>query len=224
MKVGLIGGTGGMGEGFALRWSSRHEILIGSRDAQKAKEAANSYSRTAQNFYGDKMLGSIVGDENVEIASISDVLMLSIHYEHIEDTCNQISKRLRKDCIIISPIVPMKKTEVGFVYIPVEQGRKSAAEVVASSLGSGFRIVASFHTISEARLKNLHEGLNSDTFVCGDDRDALSIVKHLVSEIAGLHHIYLGPLSIAYQAEILTPMLLNSATRNKIKNPAIKIV
>ena len=224
MKVGLIGGTGGMGEGFALRWSSKHEIFVGSRDGERAKEAANSYSKTARNFYGDKMSGGIVGDENVEIASICDVIMLSIHSDHIEDTCKQISKHLRNDCLVISPIVPMKKTENGFVYIPLEQGKKSAAEAVATSLGSRFRVVASFHTISEARLKNLQQGLNSDTFVCGDDKEALLTVQQLVSEIAGLHYIYLGPLSIAYQAEVLTPMLLNSAYRNKIKNPAIKIV
>jgi NADPH-dependent F420 reductase len=224
MKVGLIGGTGGMGEGFALRWSAKHEILVGSRDAQKAKDSARNYLKTAQNFYGDKMSGSIAGDENLEIAKISDVLLLSIHYEHIEETCKQLSKHLRDGCIVISPIVPMNKTESGFVYIPIEHAKSSAAEAVARSLGTRFRTVASFHTISEARLKNLYEGLDSDTFVCGDDHDALITIKNLISEIAGLRHIYLGPLSISYQAEILTPMLLNSAHRNKIKNPGIKIV
>ncbi len=213
-----------MGEGFALRWSSKHDILVGSRNGQKAKEAADNYSKTARSFYGDKMNGSVNGGENLEIARMSDVLMLSIQYEHIEDTCKQISRILKDDCIVISPIVPMKKTEIGFVYIPIEQVKSSAAEAVAGGLGNRFRIVSSFHTISEARLKNLNERLDSDTFVCGDDKDALMTVNNLISEIAGLRHIYLGPLSIAYQAEILTPMLLNSAHRNKIKNPAIRIV
>ena len=224
MKVGLIGGTGGMGEGFALRWSPKHDILVGSRDVEKAKDAAASYLRTARNYYGDKVSGSIIGDDNLAIARKSDVLLLSIHYEHIENTCEQISKHLSDHCIVISPIVPMKKTESGFVYTPMEDAKRSAAEAVAAHLGGRFKIVASFHTISEARLKNLHEGLDSDTFVCGDDKDALATVNNLISEISGLRHIYLGPLSIAYQAEMLTPMLLNSAHRNKIKNPGIRIV
>ena len=223
MKVGLIGGTGGMGEGFALRWSSKHDILVGSRDVQKAKDAANNYLRTAQNFYGDQMNGNIIGDDNLAIARKSDILLLSIHYENIEDTCKQLSNYLSDDCTVISPIVPMKRTQSGFVYTPIEDAKRSAAETVAAHLES-FRIVASFHTISEARLKNLHESLDSDTFVCGDDKDALVTVNNLISEIPGLRHIYLGPLSIAYQAEILTPMLLNSAHRNKIKNPGIRIV
>jgi len=40
MKIGIIGGTGGMGKGFAIRWCSNHDILIGSRDATRAEDAA----------------------------------------------------------------------------------------------------------------------------------------------------------------------------------------
>ena len=64
MKVGLIGGTGGMGEGFALRWSSRHDVIIGSREVQKAKDAAETYTKVAKESYGNHMTGSITGDEN----------------------------------------------------------------------------------------------------------------------------------------------------------------
>jgi NADPH-dependent F420 reductase len=224
MKLGLIGGTGGMGEGFALRWSSRHDVIIGSREVQKAKDAAETYTKVAKESYGNRMTGSITGDENLAVTKSSDILLLSIHYEHIADMCSQLSKQLRDDCIVITPIVPMEKTGAGFVYIPLEQAKKPAAEIVADNLPPRSRIVSAFHTISEARLKNITESLDSDTFVCGDDRNIISNVNSLISEIAGLRPIYLGPLSISYQAEILTPMLLNSAHRNKIKNPGIRIV
>jgi NADPH-dependent F420 reductase len=224
MKVGLIGGTGGMGEGFALRWSSRHDVIIGSREVQKAKDAAEIYTKVAKESYGNRMTGSITGDENLAVTKSSDILLLSIHYEHIADMCSQLSKQLRDDCVVITPIVPMEKTGAGFVYIPLEQAKKPAAEIVADNLPPRSRIVSAFHTISEARLKNITESLDSDTFVCGDDRNIVSTVNSLISEIAGLRPIYLGPLSISYQAEILTPMLLNSAHRNKIKNPGIRIV
>jgi NADPH-dependent F420 reductase len=224
MKLGVIGGTGGMGEGFALRWSSRHDVIIGSREVQKAKDAAETYTKVAKESYGNRMTGSITGDENLAVTKSSDILLLSIHYEHIADMCSQLSKQLRDDCIVITPIVPMEKTGAGFVYIPLEQAKKPAAEIVADNLPPRSRIVSAFHTISEARLKNITESLDSDTFVCGDDRNIISTVNSLISEIAGLRSIYLGPLSISYQAEILTPMLLNSAHRNKIKNPGIRIV
>jgi predicted dinucleotide-binding enzyme len=66
--------------------------------------------------------------------------------------------------------------------------------------------------------------LDADTFVCGDDLDTVSELNNLIAEINGLRPIYLGPLSLAYQAEILTPILLNAAKRNKIKNPGLKVV
>jgi len=213
-----------MGEGFALRWSSRHDVIIGSREVQKAKDAAETYTKVAKESYGNRMTGSITGDENLAVTKSSDILLLSIHYEHIADMCSQLSKQLRDDCIVITPIVPMEKTGAGFVYIPLEHAKKPAAEIVADNLPPSSRIVSAFHTISEARLKNITESLDSDTFVCGDDRNIVSTVNSLISEIAGLRPIYLGPLSISYQAEILTPMLLNSAHRNKIKNPGIRIV
>ena len=48
MKIGIIGGTGGMGKGFALRWCKKHEIIIGSRDAERAATAANEYSSRSE--------------------------------------------------------------------------------------------------------------------------------------------------------------------------------
>jgi len=48
MKIGIIGGTGGMGKGFAIRWCKKHEILIGSRDAERAATAANEYLSLAK--------------------------------------------------------------------------------------------------------------------------------------------------------------------------------
>ena len=37
MKVGIIGGTGGMGKGFAIRWCKDHQVVIGSRDSVSKK-------------------------------------------------------------------------------------------------------------------------------------------------------------------------------------------
>ena len=36
MKIGIVGGTGDIGEGMALRLSSIFEVIIGSRDVDKA--------------------------------------------------------------------------------------------------------------------------------------------------------------------------------------------
>lgn len=223
MKIGIAGGTGGMGEGFALRWCQKHDVVVGSRDAQKAREAAENYMRTAKETY-DSIAGSISGSDNISFGNDIDVLILSIPYEFIDDTCGKLTGKLRDDCIVVSPIVPMARTEAGFVYIPLEQGKEQAAEMVANKLPPRPRVVSAFHTISESKLKNVHQSLDADTFICGDDQNAISKLKVLIDEISGLRPVYLGPLALAYQAEILTPMCLNAAKRNKLKNPGVKLV
>ena len=39
-------------------------------------------------------------------------------------TCGSSLGKLRDDCIVVSPIVPMARTEAGFVYIPLEEEDK----------------------------------------------------------------------------------------------------
>ncbi|HEX5904519.1 MAG TPA: NADPH-dependent F420 reductase [Candidatus Nitrosocosmicus sp.] len=224
MKIGIVGGTGGMGEGFALRWCANHQIVIGSRDKNKASEVANNYMKIAQEFYKDKMNGNISGDNNFDLAKDLDILILSIPYESINDTCAKLSQVVNDNCIIVSPIVPMKWEEKGFTYIPFEEGKKTAAELVADNFKTRSRIVSAFHTISEVKLKKLELNLDADTYICGDDVATIQKIKDLVSEIQGLRPIYLGQLSMTYQAEVLTPMLLNGAKKNKLKNPGLKLV
>jgi 8-hydroxy-5-deazaflavin:NADPH oxidoreductase len=118
----------------------------------------------------------------------------------------------------------MARTEAGFVYIPLEQDKEQAAEMVAHKLPPRSRVVSAFHTVSESKLKNLHQSLDADTFICGDDQNAIAKLTGLIDEISGLRPVYLGPLALTYQAEILTPMCLNAAKRNKMKNPGIKLV
>lgn len=223
MRIGIVGGTGGMGEGFALRWCKKHDVVVGSRDAQKAREAADNYTKAAKEAYGS-VAGSITGDDNIALGKDVDILILSIPYEFIDDTCGKLAGKIRDDCIVVSPIVPMTRTDAGFVYIPLEQGKRQAVEMVAEKLPPRPRIVSAFHTISEVKLKNVGQGLDADTFICGDDPVAVAKLTELVSEIAGLRPVYLGPLALTYQAEILTPMLLNAAKRNKLKHPGVKLI
>jgi len=224
MKIGIIGGTGGMGEGFALRWSFNHDILIGSRDKQKAEKAAEDTTINIKSIYADKVKGTISGNDNISIARDSDVLILSIPYDNIHGTCKDISNAISENCIVISPIVPMGRNDNGFYYIPIEEGKKSAGALVAENLPGCNKVVSAFHTISEIKLRDLKNPMNIDTFVCTDNKESLSTVNGLISEIEGLRSIYLGSLSLSYQAEVITPMILNASKQNKLKHPGIKLV
>jgi len=66
--------------------------------------------------------------------------------------------------------------------------------------------------------------LDYDIFVSGDDKESIDVVNSLITEISGLRPIFIGSGSLAYMAEIATPLLLNIMIKNKMKNPGIKIL
>jgi len=223
MKIGIIGGTGGMGKGFALRWCLKHDVLIGSRDSQRASDAAVEYVTAAKEAYGG-MSGTISGKDNVSVAQQSDVLILAIPYENIDSICSELLGKIKDSCTVISPIVPMVKTETGFEFIPIKEGKPFAHQMVQKHMKNKLKLVSAFHVISEKKLVDPKLALDYDIFVCGDDKESLDVVNGLISEIKGLRAIFLGSGALAYLAEMSTPLLLNAMIKNKLKNPGIKIL
>lgn len=223
MKIGIIGGTGGMGKGFAIRWCVNHDVLVGSRDASRAASSAEEYTKIAKEAYG-QINGTISGNDNSSVAKESDVLILSIQYENIDSTCSQLLPQIKDSCVVISPIVPMTKTDVGFEFIPIKDNKPFSYQLVEKHMKDKTKLVSAFHVISEKKLANPTLNLDYDIFVCGDDQNSVNVVNGLINEIKGLRPIYLGPGSLSYMAEISTPLLLNAMIKNKLKNPGIKIV
>ena len=223
MKVGIIGGTGGMGKGFALRWSKNNDVIVGSRDAGRAASSAEEYTSLAKESFG-QINGTISGNDNLSVAKESDVLVLSIPYENIDSLCSEILPEIKDSCVVVSPIVPMVKTDVGFEFIPIKENKPYSYQLVSKYLKDKSKLVSAFHVISEKKLVNPTLELDYDIFVCGDDKESVGVVNGLINEIQGLRPIYLGPGELSYMAEIATPLLLNAMIRNKIKNPGIKII
>jgi len=223
MKVGIIGGTGGMGKGFALRWVVNHDVIIGSRDAARAAESATEYANIAKESFGE-IKGTISGNDNVSVAKDSDVLILSIPYENIDSVCSGILSEFKDTCVVVSPIVPMTKTDIGFECVSIKDNKPFSYKLVSNHMKDKSKLVSAFHVISEKKLINPTLELDYDIFVCGDDKESVQVVNTLIDEIKGLRSIYLGPIELSYLAEMSTPLLLNAMIRNKIKNPGIKII
>ncbi len=211
-----------MGKGFSIRWCSNHDILIGSRDATKAVDAAKEYTALATKYNSTK--GNIRGSDNISVAKESDVLVLSIPYENIDSICSQLLPNVKDNCIVISPIVPLTKTDAGFELISFKEKKPSAFELVQKYMKDKSKLVSAFHTISEKKLVDPKLVLDSDIFVCGDDENAVNVVNSLIKEIKNLRPILLGPGSLSYLAETATPILINAMIKNKMKNPGIKII
>ena len=223
MKIGIIGGTGGMGKGFAFRWCKNHDVIIGSRDAERAASTAAEYTTQAIEAYG-QINGTITGKDNMSVAKESQVLILSIPYDNIDSTCSQILPEINDECVVVSPIVPMTKTDTGFECVAIKDNKPFSHQTVEKHMKDKTKLVSAFHVISEKKLINPTLVLDYDIFVAGDSKESVEVVNGLINEIEGLRSIYLGPGTLAYLVEMCTPLLLNAMIRNKMKNPGIKIV
>ena len=212
-----------MGKGFALRWSQNHDVIVGSRDAERAAGAAAEYADLAKEAFGE-IKGSVCGGDNLSVAQNSDVLVLSIPYENIDSTCSGILPEIKDGCVVVSPIVPMTKTDVGFECTAIKENKPFSYQLVSNHMKDKSKLVSAFHVISEKKLVNPTLELDYDIFVCGDDGESVRVVNELINEIKGLRPIYLGPTELSYFAEMSTPLLLNAMIKNKIRNPGIKII
>ena len=89
-SIGIIGGTGKEGKGLAYRWSKAgYQILIGSRQAEKASMAANELL----GLLGPDAI--IEGLENPAVAERADLLVLTVPYSAHQATLDQLKKRYR---------------------------------------------------------------------------------------------------------------------------------
>ncbi|MBN1234940.1 MAG: NADPH-dependent F420 reductase [Methanotrichaceae archaeon] len=215
MKIALVGGTGDIGTGFAVRWAANHEIIIGSRKADKARESAAMVLQMLD------QKANIWGTDNGRAIIEAEVVVLCVPYENLSSVTGDLLG-CYKSQVVISPIVPMGYNGTFFHYNPPAEG--SAALMAKSMLPGGAKIVSAFHTICAAALQAKERELKADTFLCGDDQEALELVTGLALEIKSLRPLKAGPLAASSMMESLTPMLLNTARKNKIKDAGISIV
>ena len=218
MKIAILGGTGNIGKGFALRWSKKHQIIIGSRTTEKAKIAATKYNKILEE---NNLSPTIKGLDNKTAAQNSDIILLAIDYKNIESVITLINPIL-KNQIIISPIVPIKKITNQFFYSQPKEG--SAAQKIATLLPPNTSLISAFHNIPAANLANLNTNLNYSVGVCGDHPLSKNIVFNLIKDIPNLQPLDSGSLETSSMLESITPLMINIATKNNLKDLGIKLI
>ncbi|GAB6879335.1 NADPH-dependent F420 reductase [Halorubrum gandharaense] len=212
MRIALLGGTGDIGEGLALRlaYDTPHEILIGSRDPEKARTKAGEYE-TELDSRGVET--TIKGFENEMAADRADVVVLAVPPYHVGDTVEAIADKLDEDDILVSPATGMKRDEDGFHYH--KPGAGSVTRIAAAAAPEGVAVVGAFHNLSADRLANLDAELGVDTLLVADDEDAKEIVELIADGIEGLRPLDAGGIANAPEIEALTPLLVNVAMNNE---------
>ena len=211
MRIALLGGTGDIGEGLALRWGhdSDHELLIGSRDPEKAREAADAYLEALSEL---DVTASIKGFANEMAADRADVVVLAVPPYHVGDTVDAVADKLDTDTVLVTPAVGMKGDEDGLHYHP--PGTGSVTALVAQRAPDDVPVVGAFHNLAAGKLADLEAAIDLDTLVVGDDADAKNLVVQLAEEIDGLRALEAGPIANAAEVESVTPLVINIARYN----------
>ena len=189
MRIALLGGSGDIGEGLALRFGrdTNHDIVIGSREPEKAREAAESYEG-------------------------ADVVVLAVPPYHVADTVDSVADSLGEDDIIVSPATGMQRDEEGFHYHRPEAG--SVTALAAGAAPDSVPVVGAFHNLAAGRLADLDAELGIDTLVIGEDEAAKATVSSLAEDIEGLRALDAGGIANAPEIESVTPLLINVGMHN----------
>jgi NADPH-dependent F420 reductase len=193
MKVAIVGGTGAFGRALAgrLREVGQDEVVIGSRDAQRASAAAEE-------------LG-VDGGPNEEIVREADLVVLAVNSNATLETARELA-----DAIGTTPVLCVA-SDLRFTPAGVLPGKhqgslaEEVARVLRAPVASGLQSFAA---------ANLTAGDPGDALICGDDDRA----KELALELAGRlsdRAIDVGPLGNSRALEGMTAVILNVNKRYK---------
>jgi len=206
--IAILGGTGPEGFGLAFRWACAGEtIIIGSRDAQRAKDAAAKIVAAVPN-------AKVSGDENLGACSAADMLVLTVPFEGHAALLKQIKPAIRPGTIVVDTTVPLAASVGGRATRTIGVWQGSAAQETAELVPKEIPVVAAFHNAS-AELLNADGPVDCDVIVCSDDPTATQEVRTLAAKIPGVRPIDGGKLESARIVESITALLIGLNIRHK---------
>jgi 8-hydroxy-5-deazaflavin:NADPH oxidoreductase len=193
MRVAIVGGTGAFGRALAKRLHEigKDEILIGSRDAERAQANAAE-------------LG-VTGGPNEAIVAGADIVVLAVKSNATLATASELAA-----AIGMTPVLCVA-SDLRFSDAGVLPGRhqgslaEEVARIVRGPVASGLQSFAA---------ANLVEGDPGDALICGGD----DLAKELSLELAGRvaeRAIDVGPLENSRALEGMTAVILNVNKRYK---------
>jgi len=206
MRIGILGGTGPAGRGLAVRAAlAGHDVILGSRDAQRAQETAQMILDANQ---GATL--SIEGGDN-EAATNADLIVLATPWEGAVSTIKALSGQLEGKSVVSMVNALMKE---GREMLPLYPPRGSMAGQVAAAL-PGSEVAAAFHHLPAKEMENLDSGLEADVLVCGDSVRAKETTIELINSMDGLRGLDAGSLAQASPIEAFTAVCITLNIRHK---------
>jgi len=206
--VAIVGGTGNLGSALALRLGAPGvKIIIGSRDAEKAKNAVATLLPKLR-------AGEMVGKTNQEAVKDADFVVIAVPYEGHAQMVSDLKGQLRGK-IVINTVVPLNKVK------PFVPAAGSALQEAQQIIGDEAPVIGALHNISAVDLGDVDSPLG-DVLVCGDNAEAKLKVMEIIQRI-GANAFDGGPASNAYVIEGLTGVIIHLNRKYKSKHGSIKI-
>ncbi len=210
--IAILGGTGDLGTGLAIRWSrAGYSIVIGSRTLPKAEAAVADLHAISPETPARPM-------RNLDAAQAGDIVVLTVPAAHQESTLAGVQDALAGK-ILIDVTVPLVPPKVGTVQLPPEG---SAGQRAQALLGESVMVVSAFQNVA-AHLLQQDVAIQCDVLVAGNKKAARDKVISLV-EAAGMTGWHAGPIANAAAAEALTSILIQINRRHDISHSGIRIV
>jgi 8-hydroxy-5-deazaflavin:NADPH oxidoreductase len=194
VKVAVLGGTGSFGRALAAQLvAAGDDVVIGSRDAQRASQAAQE-------------LGC-AGALNADAVHGVDLAVLAVKAEAAIDTAREVAAALGETPLLcVASNLSFSKSGVR-----PDPERRSIAERVADELSAP--VAAGLHSIAAANLED--EPPDEDALVCGDDERAKELALAVAERVVAGRALDAGPLAGARTLEGLTAVIVNLNRRYK---------
>jgi hypothetical protein len=199
VKVAIIGGTGSFGLALAHRLAAlgEDEIVIGSRDAGRAQEAAAALAGA-----------NVTGATNEDAVRGADIAVLAVKAEAALDTARDIATALGTTPLLsVASAIQFVK---GVGALP-DADALSLAERVQQVVQAP--VTAGLHSIAASNLDEAPP--EEDALICGDDPEAKELTLQLVGKLVAGRSLDVGPLASARALEGLTAVIVNLNRRYK---------
>ena len=201
--LAIIGGTGALGSGLAMRWArAGYPVVIGSRSREKAEAAAREVGT-------GNGAPPVRGDDNHGAARTGDIVVIAVPYSNHDAILDEIRPAVGGK-IVVDAVVPLVPPKVSLVQLP-SQG--SAALIAHERIGDVAKVVSAFHNVAAAKL-TAGGAVDCDVLVFGNDREAREAVIALADD-AGTRGLDGGAIANSAAAEALTSVLIAINRRYK---------
>jgi NADPH-dependent F420 reductase len=207
--IPIIGGTGALGWGLAMRLARAGErVVIGSRSPERAEEAVRRLREAVPG-------ADAQGLANADAARRGPIVFLTVPFRAQSENLANLADALEEGQLLVDCTVPTAAAISGKATRSLGVWQGSAAQQAEEMVPDGVSVVAALHTVSAPVLGDPHAELDEDVLICGDRKADKARVARIVERIPGLRAVNAGALETARIVEQITPLLISINVRYK---------